>query len=80
MTVAGLVIARMTPPTKSGERVIFLTLEDKYGLVDAAVFPAVQERLGRAACFGAVLVVRGKLRRAGKRDISVTAESVVVLV
>ena len=44
-----------------------------------AARPAVQERFGRAACFGAVLIVRGRLRRAGKRDISVTAESVVPL-
>ena len=79
VTVAGLVIARMTPPTKTGQRVLFLTLEDKYGLTDAVVFPAVQERFGRAACFGAVLIVRGKLRREGERGVSVTAESVVPL-
>ncbi len=77
VTVAGLVIARMTPPTKSGQRILFLTLEDRYGLVDAVVFPKVQERFGRAACFGAVLIVRGRLRRTGERGISVTAESVI---
>jgi error-prone DNA polymerase len=80
VTVAGLVIARMTPPMKSGQRVLFLTLEDSFGLVDAVVFPAVQERFGRAACFGAVLIVRGRLRRMGKRGVSVTAQSVVPLV
>ncbi len=79
VTVAGLVIARMTPPTKSGQRVIFLTLEDREGLVDVAVFPAVQERYGRAACFGAVVIVRGTVRRRGKRGVSVTAESVIAL-
>jgi error-prone DNA polymerase len=77
VTVAGLVIARMTPPTKSGQRVLFLTLEDRYGLVDAAVFAKVQERFGREACFGAVLIVRGHVRRSGERGISVTADSVI---
>jgi error-prone DNA polymerase len=79
VTVAGLVIARMTPPMKSGQRVMFLTLEDRFGLVDAVVFPAVQERFGREACFGAALVVRGTLRRMGKRGVSVTAESIFTL-
>ena len=79
VTVAGLVIARMTPPMKSGQRVLFLTLEDRHGLVDAVVFPAVQEKYGREACFGGALVVRGRLRRLGKRGASITAESIVPL-
>ena len=80
VTVAGLVIARMTPPMKSGQRVLFLTLEDQKGLTDVVVFPDVQEKFGRAACFGAVLIVRGILRRMGKRGISVTAYSIIPLV
>jgi error-prone DNA polymerase len=79
-TVAGLVIAHMTPRLKSGQRVLFLTLEDQKVLTDVVVFPDLQEKFGRAACFGAVLIVRGIVRRMSKRGIGVTAYNIIPLV
>lgn len=38
-TVAGIVITRQKPPTKSGKRIIFLTMQDEAGLIDVTVFP-----------------------------------------
>jgi len=45
--VAGRVVIVHTPPTKSGVRVMFVTLEDETGLIDLAVFPKAQERYAR---------------------------------
>ncbi len=42
--------------------------------------PTCRRSFGRAACFGAVLIVRGILRRMGKRGVSVTAYSIIPLV
>ena len=36
--VSGMVIIVHIPPTKSGKRVMFLTLEDETGLFDVVVF------------------------------------------
>jgi error-prone DNA polymerase len=63
--VAGVKVATQTPAVRSGQRVIFATLDDATGLVDLAFFESVQERCA-ARLFGSwLLVVRGKVRRSG---------------
>jgi DNA polymerase III alpha subunit len=42
--VSGMVIIVHTPPTKSGKRVMFLTLEDETGLFDVVVFSKMGRR------------------------------------
>ena len=74
--VAGLVVSRQTPPTRSKQRVIFLTLEDCSGLVDVAVFASAQKTCAQAALSGGLLLVEGTLRKTGARGISVTASNV----
>jgi DNA polymerase III alpha subunit len=74
--VAGLVVSRQTPPTRSKQRIIFLTLEDCSGLVDVAVFADAQKTGAREALGGGLLLVEGILRKTGARGISVTAHSV----
>jgi error-prone DNA polymerase len=70
--VAGVKVATQTPAIRSGQRIIFATLEDLTGPVDLAFFESVQERCA-ARVFGSwLLVVRGRLRRAG-RSVSVNA-------
>ena len=71
--VAGLVVSRQTPPTRSKQRIIFLTLEDCSGLVDVAVFADAQKTGAREALGGGLLLVEGILRKTGARGISVTA-------
>lgn len=63
--VAGVKIATQTPAVRSGQRVIFATLDDATGPVDLAFFESVQDRCA-ARVFGSwLLVVAGRVRRAG---------------
>ncbi|HEX6453817.1 MAG TPA: DNA polymerase III subunit alpha [Trebonia sp.] len=63
--VGGVKVATQTPAVRSGQRVIFATLDDAVGLVDLAFFESVQDRCA-ARLFGSwLLLVRGKVRRAG---------------
>lgn len=71
--VAGVKVATQTPPVRSGRRVVFLTLDDARGPVDATFFEDVQGPYA-ATVFGAwLLLVRGELRRTGPRGVSLRA-------
>ena len=71
--IAGVKVAVQTPPVRSGRRVIFLTLDDATGPVDAAFFEDAQGPYA-AAVFGSwLLLVRGEVRRTGPRGISIRA-------
>ncbi len=73
LLVAGVKVATQTPPIRSGRRVIFLTLDDATGPVDATFFEDVQGPCA-ATVFGSwLLVVRGELRRTGRRGVSLRA-------
>ena len=73
LLVAGVKVATQTPPIRSGRRVIFLTLDDATGPVDATFFEDVQGPYA-ATVFGSwLLVVRGELRRTGRRGVSLRA-------
>ena len=63
VTVAGLVVTRQRPGTASG--VVFLSLEDETGLSNVVVWPAVFERYRREAARAHLLLIRGRLQRAG---------------
>ncbi len=77
--VAGRVIIVHTPPTKSGVRVMFITLEDETGLIDLAVFPKTQERYARTLLSKVIVLVEGQVSRQGARDVSVVAQRVLTL-
>jgi error-prone DNA polymerase len=63
--VAGVKVATQTPAVRSGQRIIFATLDDAAGLVDLTFFESVQEQYA-ARVFGSwLLVARGRVRRAG---------------
>ncbi|HEX2313055.1 MAG TPA: OB-fold nucleic acid binding domain-containing protein, partial [Thermomonospora sp.] len=71
--VAGVKVATQTPAVRSGQRIIFATLDDATGPVDATFFESVQDRCA-ATVFGSwLLVIRGRLRRAGGRAVSLNA-------
>jgi len=76
--VAGLKIMLHTPPTRSGIRVVFLTLEDETGVADLAVFPDAQERHGSTVFGAEALIVEGTVKRVAD-SISVSAETVADL-
>ena len=73
LLVAGVKVATQTPPIRTGRRVIFLTLDDATGPVDATFFEDAQGPYA-ATVFGSwLLVVRGELRRTGRRGVSLRA-------
>lgn len=73
LLVAGVKVATQTPPVRSGRRVVFLTLDDGTGPVDATFFEDAQGPCA-ATVFGSwLLLVRGELRRTGRRGVSLRA-------
>ena len=78
--VAGVKVASQTPAVRSGQRIIFLTLDDATGPVDVTVFERIQEQCARAVFHGFVLAVWGRLRRTGVAGVSIIAEEVWDLV
>ncbi|KQY63977.1 MULTISPECIES: DNA polymerase III subunit alpha [unclassified Nocardioides] len=73
LLVAGVKVATQTPPIRSGRRVIFLTLDDSTGPVDATFFEDAQGPYAATVFHSWLLVVRGELRRTGRRGVSVRA-------
>jgi error-prone DNA polymerase len=68
-------VATQTPAVRSGQRIIFASLDDAVGLVDLAFFESVQDRCA-ARLFGSwLLLVRGRVRRAGAGPMAVTVNA-----
>ena len=73
LLVAGVKVATQTPPIRSGRRVVFLTLDDSTGPVDATFFEDAQGPYAQTVFGSWLLVVRGELRRTGHRGVSLRA-------
>ncbi len=71
--VAGVKVATQTPPVRSGRRVVFLTLDDGTGPIDATFFEDAQGPYAATVFDSWLLVVRGEVRRTGHRGISLRA-------
>jgi error-prone DNA polymerase len=74
--VAGVKIATQTPQVKSGQCIIFLSLDDGTGISDATFFESVHDRCAWTVFHSWLLVVEGTVHRAGRRGISLNAERV----
>jgi error-prone DNA polymerase len=70
--VAGAKVATQTPAVRSGQRIIFASLDDAAGLVDLTFFESVQDRCAARLFASWLLVVRGRVRRAGAGPMAVT--------
>ncbi len=73
--VAGAKVATQTPAVRSGQRIIFASLDDAEGLVDLAFFESVQDRCAARLFASWLLIVRGKVRRAGAGPMAVTVNA-----
>jgi error-prone DNA polymerase len=71
--VAGVKVATQTPPVRSGRRVVFLTLDDSTGPVDATFFEDAQGPYAATVFHSWMLLVRGILRRTGPKGVSLRA-------
>jgi error-prone DNA polymerase len=66
-------VATQTPPIRSGRRVVFVTLDDATGPIDATFFEDAQAGYAATVFHSWLLVVRGTVRRTGPRGISLNA-------
>ena len=71
--VAGVKVATQTPPVRSGRRVVFVTLDDATGPVDATFFEDAQAVSGPTLFHSWLLLIRGQVRRTGPRGLSLRA-------
>jgi error-prone DNA polymerase len=71
--VAGVKVATQTPPIRSGRRVVFVTLDDATGPVDATLFEDAQAGYASTVFHSWLLVIRGTIRRTGPRGLSLNA-------
>ncbi|MGH2767065.1 MAG: OB-fold nucleic acid binding domain-containing protein, partial [Actinomycetota bacterium] len=78
--VAGVKVSSQPPAVRSGQRIIFLTLDDATGPIEVTVFERVQDRCARTVFHGFLLAVWGRLRRTGVGGVSIAAEEVWDLV
>jgi error-prone DNA polymerase len=63
--VAGVKVASQTPAIRSGQRIIFVTLDDFTGPIDATVFERVQARCAHTVFHSWLLLLRGVVRKRG---------------
>jgi error-prone DNA polymerase len=71
--VAGIRIATQSPPTRSGKRVIFVSLDDPSGISDLAFFDRAQQVNPQALFNSHMLLAAGVVRRTGPRGVSISA-------
>jgi error-prone DNA polymerase len=74
--VAGVKIASQTPAVRSGQRIIFVSLDDATGPIEVTVFESVQPKVARTVFHAYALAVWGQLRRTGVKGVSIIAEEV----
>lgn len=63
LVVAGFVIRPHRPPTRSGKTVVFLTLEDEYGLIDVTIFEDTYRKFAKQIFNYPLLLVGGEVSR-----------------
>jgi error-prone DNA polymerase len=74
--VAGVKVASQTPAIRSGQRIIFLTLDDATGPVEITVFESVQPKVARTVFHSYAMAVWGELRRTGVGGVGIIAEEI----
>ena len=73
VVVAGVRVSTMTPPMRSGKRVVFISVDDGSGAVDCTFFDEAQALSGPVLFAPTMLLVHGHTRRTGPRGIGVQA-------
>jgi len=72
--IAGSVIRYQTPPTRNGNRVVYVIMEDGTGIADVTVFNDTQRKCGDVLFKEAFLLVKGKIQKRGPKSLSIIAE------
>jgi error-prone DNA polymerase len=74
--VAGVKVASQTPAIRSGQRIIFLSIDDSTGPIEVTVFESVQPKVARTVFHAYAMAVVGEVRRTGVKGVSIIAEDV----
>jgi error-prone DNA polymerase len=74
--VAGVKIASQTPAVRSGQRIIFLSLDDSTGPIEVTIFEKVQPKVAKTVFHSYAMAVWGQVRRSGVKGVTVLAEEV----
>ncbi len=61
--IAGQVILVHTPPLRSGKRIMFVTLEDEYGLIDIVINPEEQRECAKDVLTKNIVFFKGIVQR-----------------
>jgi len=77
--LVGSVIRYQTPPTRNGNRVVYVIMEDGTGIADVTVFSDIQEKCGSVLFRKGWLTVEGKIQRRGQKATSIIAEDLYPL-
>ncbi len=71
--VAGVRVATQTPPMRSGDRVVFISVDDGTGVVDTSFFAQAQHATGDILFSARLMLIEGTTRRTGTRGITLQA-------
>lgn len=71
--VAGVRVATQTPPMRSGDRVVFISVDDGTGVVDTSFFAQAQHATGDILFSSRLMLIEGTTRRTGTRGITLQA-------
>ena len=77
--IAGSVIRYQAPPTRNGNRVVYVIMEDGTGIADVTVFNDVQQKCGYVLFKESWMVVKGKIQRRGPKSLSIIADDLTPL-
>ena len=72
--VAGVKVASQTPAVRSGQRIVFLSLDDGTGVIEVTVFERTLPKVARTVFHAYAMAVWGRLRRTGVRGVGIIAE------
>jgi error-prone DNA polymerase len=74
--IAGVLERVQTPPTRSGRRTMFLTLEDACGLLEVTVFESTLQKYGLVISESSSLLIEGFLQNNLEQGLTVVAGKV----
>ena len=74
--MVGVVMRVKTQLTKNNKTMAFITIEDRYGSIEAVVFPNVYERFGFYLGETSVVILRGSLNLRENEDPKILCDSV----
>ncbi len=78
--IVGVVTARTVKNTKNGDRMAFVTVEDRQSAVEVLVFPKLFEQSGYLLNTDAVIGISGTLSVRDDEDVKLLADAIVPLV